>query len=279
MPSTPLSLHTCWPSHTHTDISLQHEQKYLLRNRSNCRYRNRAQIARPVLEVGLTVAIAASEESSLADAHRDAQRFIVIAGEEETPRTRSQLIANECHGLFNFVTAMSTLSSEYLCSESKILRSPPFMPDHPKPEKKSPPSSKDFQVPPIPKQTAGAVTGAAIGSIAGPTGAVVGGVIGALVGKAAADGRPVRKAVRRARAVSKSALKRHPVKKSLPKSRKASGRRLRAKTAKRTRARRSPATRSHKRTVRAPRKLIRSRQRSTSSGARQKRRSGRTENR
>ena len=65
------------------------------------------------------------------------------------------------------------------------------MPDHPKPEKKSPPSSKDFQVPPIPKQTAGAVTGAAIGSIAGPTGAVVGGVIGALVGKAAADGRPV----------------------------------------------------------------------------------------
>ena len=62
------------------------------------------------------------------------------------------------------------------------------MPNHPKPEKKkSPPSSEDIQVPPIPKQTAGAVTGAAIGSIAGPTGAVVGGVIGALVGKAAAD--------------------------------------------------------------------------------------------
>jgi hypothetical protein len=57
------------------------------------------------------------------------------------------------------------------------------MPDHPKPEKKSPPSSKDLQVPPIPKQTAGAVTGAAIGSIAGPTGAVVGGVIGALLEK------------------------------------------------------------------------------------------------
>ena len=58
------------------------------------------------------------------------------------------------------------------------------MPDHPKPEKKkSASSSEDIQVPPIPKQTAGAVTGAAIGSIAGPAGAVVGGVIGAVVGK------------------------------------------------------------------------------------------------
>jgi hypothetical protein len=48
-------------------------------------------------------------------------------------------------------------------------------------------------------------------------------------GKAAADARPVRKAVRRATAVSKGALKRHPVKKSLTKSRKGGGRRLRAK--------------------------------------------------
>ncbi len=73
------------------------------------------------------------------------------------------------------------------------------MPDHLEPEKKkSAPSSEDIQVPPIPKQTAGAVTGAAIGSIAGPAGAVVGGVIGAVMGKAAAGGRPVRKAVRRA---------------------------------------------------------------------------------
>jgi hypothetical protein len=174
---------------------------------------------------------------------------------------------------------MSTLLSEYLCSDSKILRSSPFMPDHPMPEKKSPPSSKDFQIPPIPKQTAGAVTGAAIRSIAGPTGAVVGGVIGALVGKAAADGRPARKAVRRARAVSKSALKRHPVKKSLPKSRKASARRLRAKTAKRTGTRRLSATRSHKRTVRASDRSIRSRKRSTLARARQKRRSGRTKRR
>src|SRR5512133_1887367 len=89
------------------------------------------------------------------------------------------------------------------------------MPDHPKPEKeKSPQASEDIQVPPIPKQTAGAVTGAAIGSIAGPVGAVVGGVVGALAGKAASSGRPVRKAVRRATAVSKGALKRQSIKKS-----------------------------------------------------------------
>ena len=49
------------------------------------------------------------------------------------------------------------------------------MPYHSKPEdKKSRRASEDIQVPPIPKQTAGAVTGAAIGSIAGPVGAVVG---------------------------------------------------------------------------------------------------------
>src|SRR5258705_12280502 len=99
------------------------------------------------------------------------------------------------------------------------------MPDHPNPEKKkSPPSSENIQVPPIPKLTAGAVTGAAIGSIAGPTGAVVGGVIGALVGKAASDGRPVRKAVRRAARVSKGTLKRDPLERSLTKSRKGGGR-------------------------------------------------------
>lgn len=61
----PLSLHKCWPPHTHSDISPQHEQKHLLHNRSNCRYRNRAQIAWPVLGVGPASAIATGEESSL----------------------------------------------------------------------------------------------------------------------------------------------------------------------------------------------------------------------
>ena len=129
------------------------------------------------------------------------------------------------------------------------------MPDHPKPQKKSPRSSKDFQIPPIPKQTAGAVTGAAIGSIAGPTGAVVGGVVGALVGRATSDGRPVRKAVRRATGVSKAVLKRQPLKRSLTKSRRGGGRSLRAKGAKRTRSQKSSAAKSQKRTVRAPRRI------------------------
>jgi len=63
------------------------------------------------------------------------------------------------------------------------------MPYHSKPEKKkSPRQSEDIQVPPIPKQTAGAVTGAAIGSIAGPVGAVVGGVVGALAERQRAAG-------------------------------------------------------------------------------------------
>ena len=49
------------------------------------------------------------------------------------------------------------------------------MPDRSKPEKRNQRPSEDIQVPPIPKQTAGAVTGAAIGSIAGPVGTVIGG--------------------------------------------------------------------------------------------------------
>jgi len=184
-------------------------------------------------------------------------------------------------GHFNFVTAISTLSSEIsLYRIEDIKESAILCLIIPEPEKKkSSPSSDDIQVPPIPKQTAGAVTGAAIGSIAGPTGAVVGGVIGALVGKAASDGRPVRKAVRRAGGVSKSALNRNPLKRSLAKSRKGGGRSLRAKGAKRTRSRKSSAAKSQARTVRASRKVIRSRQRLTSSRARQKRRSGRTKRR
>ena len=58
-------------------------------------------------------------------------------------------------------------------------------------------SSKNIQIPPIPKQTAGAVAGAAAGSIAGPIGAVVGGVVGAVAGKAAEKRRPIAPAARR----------------------------------------------------------------------------------
>jgi len=54
-----------------------------------------------------------------------------------------------------------------------------------------------IEIPPIPKETAGAVAGAAVGSIMGPIGAVVGGVAGALVGKAAAAKRPIVPAAKR----------------------------------------------------------------------------------
>ncbi len=154
------------------------------------------------------------------------------------------------------------------------------MADHSKPEKKkSPRQSEDIQIPPIPKQTAGAVTGAAIGSIAGPVGAVVGGVVGALAGKAASSERPVPKAVRRSAAGSKGAFKRQPVKKSLARSRKGGGRQLRAKGSTRTRFRKSSAAKGQKRTVGRPLKPIRSRQKSTSSRTRQKRSSGRRKRR
>ena len=48
----------CWPQHTYSDISPQHEQKHLLHNRSNRCYRNRAQIARTILGIGFASAAA-----------------------------------------------------------------------------------------------------------------------------------------------------------------------------------------------------------------------------
>jgi hypothetical protein len=79
-----LSLHKCWPPHSHSDINPQHEQKHLLHNRSNCRYRNRAQIARPFLGVG-PGGVIATANIFVADAHRDdGKRFIVSADEKLT---------------------------------------------------------------------------------------------------------------------------------------------------------------------------------------------------
>jgi hypothetical protein len=79
-------------------------------------------------------------------------------------------------------------------------------------------SSKNIQIPPIPKQTAGAVAGAAAGSIAGPIGAVVGGVVGAVAGKAAETRRPIAPAAKRtvrsvmksSKAISKTPRRRRP---------------------------------------------------------------------
>ena len=55
-------------------------------------------------------------------------------------------------------------------------------------QNESPPAAQNIEIPPIPKETAGAVAGAALGSVAGPAGAVIGGLDGALAGKAAATG-------------------------------------------------------------------------------------------
>jgi hypothetical protein len=88
--------------------------------------------------------------------------------------------------------------------------------------------SKNIEIPPIPKQTVGAVAGAAVGSIAGPIGAVVGGVAGALAargaekrgGIAAAATKTVAKVARNPKASLRQTPKRRPSQKSVGKSRK-----------------------------------------------------------
>jgi phage tail tape-measure protein len=89
------------------------------------------------------------------------------------------------------------------------------MPDDPdaKKEEESQ-SSKDIQIPSIPKQPAAAVVGAAVGSVGGPIGAVVGGVAGAIAGKAAEKKRPIASPTKRAaQNVVKSSKRsrKHPV--------------------------------------------------------------------
>lgn len=122
-------------------------------------------------------------------------------------------------------------------------------------------SSKNIQIPPIRKQTAGAVTGAAAGSLAGPIGAVVGGVVGAVVGTAAEKGQPivptakrtVRSVVKKSKAISKPTRSRGRSTKSSAKPRKArrggsnaKQRKARAGSAGKKQSRRSAATRLRK---------------------------------
>src|SRR4029450_12589077 len=101
------------------------------------------------------------------------------------------------------------------------MEEPQFMSNHPKREKKeSSQSSEEIQVPPIPKQTAGAVTGAAIGRGAGPLRAAVGGGGVSAVEVSAAGRHRIRKTARRVTTASKGALERHTRKKTRPASRK-----------------------------------------------------------
>jgi len=50
-------------------------------------------------------------------------------------------------------------------------------------------AEENIDIPPIPKETAGAVAGALVGSMMGPVGTVVGGIAGAIAGKAASERR------------------------------------------------------------------------------------------
>jgi hypothetical protein len=143
------------------------------------------------------------------------------------------------------------------------------MPKNPN-AKKEDTSSKNIEVPPIPKQTAGAVAGAAAGSIAGPIGAVVGGVVGAIAGKAAEKRRPIAPAAtQRVRSLMKSPkppLRRRPRKKSVAKQRKTHARS--GRKAKQLVSHRSTTTRSGKGSA--------TRRRSQLSRAARKRAGGRT---
>jgi hypothetical protein len=143
------------------------------------------------------------------------------------------------------------------------------MPENSNTEKENS-SSKNIEIPPIPKQTAGAVAGAAAGSIAGPIGAVVGGVVGAIAGKAAENHRPIARATTQSRMKrSKAPRRRRPGKKSVAKKRKTLARS--GGKAKRPVAHRSTTARS--------RKGSGARRRSQLSRAVQKRTGGRTKRR
>jgi hypothetical protein len=66
-------------------MSRRHEQKHLLHNWSDCRYRDRPQNPRAVLRVRLAGAIARKRTIFLVDALRgDGKRFIVRAEEKLT---------------------------------------------------------------------------------------------------------------------------------------------------------------------------------------------------
>jgi len=70
-------------------------------------------------------------------------------------------------------------------------------------------SKNEANLPPVSKQTAGGITGAAIGGIVGgPVGAVAGGIAGALIGNSSAKGNePMKKAVEEIRSVGSRGAK------------------------------------------------------------------------
>jgi len=109
-------------------------------------------------------------------------------------------------------------------------------------------AKENIEIPPIPKETAGAVTGAVIGSMIGPVGTVVGGIAGAIAGKAAGEGRlrpAAKKAV--ARIVKPAPARRRPKKTTRGKAAK----RKPAKSRKRSTSKRTKAKPRRRSTSRA----------------------------
>ena len=114
---------------------------------------------------------------------------------------------------------------------------PRFMPDDSKTRQNL--EGGSIEIPPIPKQTAGALAGAALGSLAGPAGAIVGGIAGAVaarnIGPRKVTPSTAKKAVSR---VVRSAKKRTSAKtRSRPKSEKKKPARKAAKSGKKRTAR------------------------------------------
>lgn len=163
-----------------------------------------------------------------------------------------------------FLRPFAASHAKYICSPTKTLRISMSTPNSDQQDEETSQSSENIEIPPIPKQTAGAVAGAAVGSIAGPIGAIVGGVAGALAGKAAkgrrvrsASARSLRKVVRSATTRPKRAAKGLLAKKSGSASRKGA-------TRSRSKVKRSPSKRT---TLSKSRKTARTRRASSSSRA------------
>jgi hypothetical protein len=114
------------------------------------------------------------------------------------------------------------------------------MPDDPN-------ANENIDIPPIPKETAGAVAGAALGSMMGPAGAIVGGIAGAIAGKAASERRLAPAAKKAVARVAKAAPP-HRIKKVL---RGKAAKRKPAKSRKRSTSKRTKAKPRRRSTSRA----------------------------
>ncbi len=100
------------------------------------------------------------------------ERLILIVASESsfpTPNTIAYFPRANPRNSIRFVTAKSTSASEIYTHGNKGIKEVQDLCLQFKRKKENLQSSKNIQLPPIPKQTVGAVAGAAAGSIAGPS--------------------------------------------------------------------------------------------------------------